>query len=130
MCDSVSFCLPEAAAQLSVESCAFCMRNFILTCRGFDSHHMITTDPTQFQMLAVWNGDLFGRLNSETAKSRQNHYHNYRRVRRPQDEIFEAFWEGLRHRGSCLAIHVTLIALEHFQISLRNNILCTEPWGL
>lgn len=71
MCDSVSFCLPEAATQLSVESCAFCICNFIITCRGFDLHRMITTDPTQFQMLAVRNGDRFGRLNLETAKSRQ-----------------------------------------------------------
>lgn len=38
--------------------------------------------------------------------------------------------EGFRHRGSCLAIHVTLIALEHFQISLKNNILWTKPWGI
>lgn len=30
---------------------------------------------------------------------------------------------------SCLAIHVTLIASEHFQISLKNNMPCTEPWG-
>ncbi len=40
------------------------------------------------------------------------------------------FSGGLRHCGSCWAIHVTLIALEHFQISLKNNTLCAEPWGL
>lgn len=40
------------------------------------------------------------------------------------------FSGGLRHCGSCLAIRVTLIALERFQISLKNNMLCTEPWGL
>lgn len=133
------FCLPEAYyAHLSgeFEMIFFFFFSFKLKCSPFFKCGTMIHRRLVFGASRRGGATVLGELNLPNLKRRQLDKQSLqsRVCARPSCVTLKArylkFSGGLRHRGSCLAIRVTLIASEHFQISLKNNMLCSEPWGL